>query len=59
MVQKIAGGWRVRGHGLRHPTTAKPSLPTQQEMGTLVESGKTKTATGGGEFRFSFAMPKI
>ena len=33
---------------LRHATTGKLSLSTQQKMGTVFESGKDKAVQGGG-----------
>ena len=43
MAQKVAV-WRKFEARLRHPTTGKLSLSTQQSMGTFSELGKDKAA---------------
>ena len=45
MVQKVAVSSEFEAW-LRHAATGKPSLSTQQKMGTFFELGKDKAAKG-------------
>ena len=47
MVQKVGVRCEFEA-GLRHATTGKLSLSTQQSMGTFFELGKDKAAKGDG-----------